>query len=130
MSRRASAERAWVDVAGPEALLESIRSLIENEDVAGARQLAAEAAALFPDDPAIQQTHHFFRPRRVAPSTALAPDRSRAFARLATEAPTLRGRWVALSEDDVIASADTLKELLALIEPIKLAFPALVHFVE
>jgi Flp pilus assembly protein TadD len=59
MSRRASAKRAWVDEAGPEVLLESIRSLIENEDVAGARQLAAEAVALFPDDPAIQQMHRF-----------------------------------------------------------------------
>lgn len=130
MSRRASAERAWADVAGPEVLLESIRSLIEKEDVAGARQLAAEAIALFPDDPAVQQAHRFFRPRRVAPSAALAPDRSRAFARLATEAPALQGRWVALSEEDVIASADTLKELLAIVEPIELAFPALVHFVE
>jgi len=37
---------------------------------------------------------------------------------------------VALSEDDVIASANTLKELLAFIQPIELAFPALVHFVE
>jgi hypothetical protein len=119
-----------VDEAGPEVLLESIRSLIENEDVAGARQLAAEAVALFPGDPAIQQMHRFFRPRRVVPSAELAPDRSRAFARLATEEPSLRGRWVALSEDDVIASATTLKELLAFIKPIELAFPALVHFVE
>jgi len=64
------------------------------------------------------------------PSTELAPDRSRAFERLKKEWPKLVGRWVALSEDDVIASANTLKELLAFIQPIELAFPALVHFVE
>ena len=130
MSRRASANRAWTDVADPEVLLDSIRFLIESEDLAGAKQRAAEAAALFPDDPAIQQANRFFRPRRVAPSASMAPDRSRAFARLDQEGPALRGRWVALSEDDVIASANTLKELLAVIKPIELAFPALVHFVE
>lgn len=59
--------RAWTGVVGPEAMLDSLRSLIENEAAAGAKQLAAEAAALFPDDPAIQQTHHFFRPRNVVP---------------------------------------------------------------
>jgi len=121
MSGRVSAEKA-VD---PEVLLESIRSLIENEDAAGAKRLAAEAAAMFPDYPPIQQMHHFFRPRKVAQSTARVPDRRRAFARLKEEAPNLRGRWVALDADDVVASAESLKELLAVIEPMALEYPPL-----
>lgn len=70
MSRRATAEKAWTQGTDPETMLDAIRSLIENENVAGARQLAAEAAAQFPDDPQIQRMHHFFRPRRVVPSSA------------------------------------------------------------
>ena len=58
------------------------------------------------------------------------PDRNRAFARLSQEASQLRGRWVALSEDDVVASAETLKELLAVVQPMALDYPPLVHFVE
>jgi len=130
MSRRASAEKAWTQATDPETLLESIRSLIENEDVARARQLAAEAVAIFPHDPQLQQMHHFFRPYRVMRSSARIPNRRRAFARLDEEAPGLRGRWVALSEDDVVASAETLEELLALIQPMALEFPPLVHFIE
>jgi hypothetical protein len=130
MGRGAHAERAWPAAADPESWMDAIRSLIEQEDLAGAKQLAAEAVALFPDDPSIQKMHHFFRPYKVARSEARAPDRSRAFARLDEEASRLRGRWVALSEDDVIASAGTLKELLSIIQPIALDFPALVHFLE
>jgi hypothetical protein len=110
--------------------MDSVRSLIEQENLAGAKALAAEAAALFPDDPTVQQMHRFFRPYKSSLSDELAPDRSRAFARLKELAPSLRGRWVALSEDDVIASAETLKELLAVIEPIPLQHPALVEFIE
>jgi hypothetical protein len=116
-------------VVGPEALLASIRSLIENEDLAGARQLAAEAAAMFPGDPPVQQMYRFLRPARVVRSSHREPDRSRAFARLEEEAPRLSGRWVALSEDDVIASAESLQDLLSAIRPMALEFPPLVHFV-
>jgi hypothetical protein len=110
--------------------MEAIRSLLEQENTAGARKLAAEAAAMFPDDPQLKQAHHVFRPYKVTPSSARIPNRRRAFARLDEEAPRLRGRWVALSEDDVVASAETLKELLALVEPMGLKYPPLVHFIE
>jgi len=126
MGRQASVEKA-VD---PETLQASIRSLLDSEDLAGARQLAAEAVALFPGDQVLEQMRHFLRPGRVVRSAALEPDRRRAFARLDEEAPKLRGRWVALSEDDVVASAETLKELLAVIQPMALNHPPLVHFVE
>jgi hypothetical protein len=130
MSRRAGAEKAWTQATAPETLMEAIRSLLEQENTAGARKLAAEAVAIFPDDPQLQQAHHFFRPYKVTPSPVLEPNRSRAFARLDDEAPKLRGLWVALSEDDVVASAETLKELLALVEPMGLKHPPLVHFIE
>ena len=110
--------------------MEAIRSLIEKEDLAGAKALAAEAAALFPDDPTVQQMHRFFRPRKAYPSPLREPDRTHAFQRLKELAPTLKGRWIALSEDDVVASAETLKELLAIVEPMGLRFPPLVDFVD
>jgi len=110
--------------------MESIRSLIEQENTAGARKLAAEAVAMFPDDPQLQQVHHFFRPYKVARSPHLEPNRSRAFARLDAEAPNLGGLWVALSEDDIVAAAETLEELLALVEPMGLKYLPLAHFVE
>jgi hypothetical protein len=131
MSRVAHAEQAVLPVeADRESWMEAIRSRVSQQDLEGAKQIAAEAAALFPDDPEIQKTHHVFRPYKVSRSSVLTPDRRRAFARLKELAPGLRGLWVALSEDDIIASAETLKELLAVIEPIKLASPALVHFIE
>jgi hypothetical protein len=130
MGRRTSSARAWADAVDPESLQASILSRIENEDVAGARQLAAEAVALFPGHPVLEKTHRFLRPGRVRRSAAREPDRSRAFARLTEEAPKLRGRWVALSEDEVVASAETLKELLAIVQPMPLEYPPLVHFIE
>lgn len=130
MGKRASSERAWADVADPESLQASILSLIEREDLAGARQLATEAVALFPGHSVLEKTRHFLRPGRVVRSAAREPDRSRAFARLSEEAPGLRGRWVALSEADVVASAETLKDLLAVVQPMALDYPPLVHFVE
>lgn len=130
MARAARAERAHAAAADPELWMEAIRSEVGQQDLERARQLAAEAAALFPDHPEIQKAHHVFRPYKVSRSPAREPDRKRAFARLKELAPELRGRWVALSEDDVIASAETLKELLAVIAPIKLAYSALVHFIE
>ncbi|HEX3527500.1 MAG TPA: hypothetical protein VH988_10555 [Thermoanaerobaculia bacterium] len=117
-------------MADPQSLQASILSLIEREDVAGARQLAAEAVALFPGHSTLEQMHHFLRPGRVVRSAAREPDRSRAFARLAEDAEKLRGCWVALSEDDVVASAETLKELLAVVQPMALEYPPLVHFIE
>jgi hypothetical protein len=110
--------------------MEGIRSLVGQQDLEGARQLAAEAAALFPDHLEIQKANHVFRPYRVSRSPAREPDRGRAFARLRELTPELRGRWVALSEDDVVASAQTLKELLVVIQPMALAYPPLVHFIE
>ena len=131
MSRAAHAEQIVRSVeANPEVWMDAIRSRVSEQDLEGAKQIAAEAAALFPDHPEIQKTNHVFRPYKVSRSPVLEPDRSRAFARLKELAPGLRGLWVALSEDDVIASAETLKELLAIIEPIKMAYPALVHFIE
>jgi hypothetical protein len=130
MSRAAHAERVRPVAADPESWMDAIRSLVGEQDLEGAKQLAAEAVALFPDHPEIRQAHHVFRPYKASRSPVLEPDRRRAFARLKELAPGLRGLWVALSEDDVIASAETLKELLAIIEPIKMAYPALVHFIE
>jgi hypothetical protein len=130
MSRAAHVERARPVAADPESMLDSVRSLIEQENVAGAKELAAEVAALFPDYPPAQQMHHFFRPYKVSRSAVLEPDRSRAFARLKEKAPGLRGLWVALSEDDVVASSESLKELLSIVQPMGLAFPPLVHFIE
>jgi len=130
MARGAHAQRAQPAAADPESWMEAIRSLVGQQDLEGAKQLAAEAAALFPDHPEIQKAHHVFRPYRVSRSPAREPDRTRAFVRLKELAPGLRGRWVALSEDDVIASAKTLKELLAVIQPMTLEYPPLVHLIE
>jgi hypothetical protein len=130
MARGAHAEIARPAEADPEPWMDAIRSRVGEQDLAGAKKLADEAAALFPDHPEIQKARHAFRPYKVSLSPAREPDRRRAFARLKELSPELRGLWVALSEDDVIASAETLKELLAIIEPMKMAYPALVHFIE
>jgi hypothetical protein len=116
--------------ADPESWMEAIRERVGQQDLKGAKQIADEAAALFPDHPEIQKAHHVFRPYKSSLSDELAPDCRRAFARLKELAPSLRGRWVALSADDVIASAETLEELLAMVQPMKLEFPPLVHFIE
>jgi len=116
--------------AGPEAWMEAIRTLVGKQDLKGAKQIADEAAALFPDHPEIQKAHHVFRPYKSSLSSVREPDRSRAFARLKELAPELRGRWVALSEDDVVASAENLKELLVIVQPMKVEFRPLVEFIE
>jgi hypothetical protein len=114
----------------PESWMEAIRERVGQQDLKGAKRIADEAAVLFPDHPEIQKAHHVFRPYKSSLSPAREPDRSRAFARLKELAPGLRGRWVALSEDDVVASAEDLKELLAMVQPMKLDFPPLVDFID
>jgi hypothetical protein len=73
MAARNSLERVRPAAgADPESWMDSVRSLIEQENLAGAKALAAEAAALFPDDSTVQQMHRFFRPYKVSRSPVLA----------------------------------------------------------
>lgn len=67
---------------------------------------------------------------RVKSSSKKDVDRSAEFRWLNLNSARFRGRWVALLGDQLVASADSLKELLAELKELKLEGRPLVHHVD
>ena len=117
------------DQSDVEATLGTIRSLLEDDQVRLARQLAARAVADFPGDPEVERMHRVLRPGRVRRIAERVPDRRDAFRWLNESAADYRGQWVALTDEGLLAASPRLDELLRTIEARKLDNPPLVHFV-
>lgn len=128
-----SARLATIDEPSdqPEFWLAAIDRALEEGSLREARRIAEEGAERFPSHKELARLSRALRPgKAVSVPGRNIPDQSKAFQRLEEEAWRLRGKWVALSADDVVASANTLEELLAIVQPMKLEFPPLVHQVD
>ena len=66
-------------------------------------------------------------PARVRKSAVKGVDRSAEFHWLKTKAVEHPGKWVALVGEDLVASSDTLKELLAHLSEFRLDREPLIH---
>ena len=64
---------------------------------------------------------------RVRKSAVKGADRSAEFHWLKTKAAEHPGKWVALVGKDLVASSDTLKDLLALLAELRLDRKPLIH---
>ena len=66
-------------------------------------------------------------PARVRESDVRDVDRSAEFHWLKTKAAEYQGKWVALVGENLVASTDTLKELLARLAELRLEQKPLIH---
>lgn len=104
----------------------AIRAMLEQGRIREAQSLY-EFAKDRVQDPKI---HEALSPPRVKPSSKMDVDRSAEFRWLNLNSVRFRGRWVALLGDQLVASADTLKELLAGLKGLRLEGKPLVHHVD
>jgi hypothetical protein len=116
--------------AAPEALLARIRELV-TDDFLGARQLAIEAAARFPRHAGLRAVRRVLAEGRatVAPGQRDV-GRVEEYRWLSDPPDWARGKWVALAGATVVASADTLDEVVKAVQSRRLSPPPLVHRVD
>ena len=99
----------------PEEVLGRLRQLIEAGNVTGARRLTEEAHRRFPDHPKIALAQRPLAPPRVR-STELAQATVEAERKwLANPPAEALGKWVALVGAKVVAMADSIDELAAIV---------------
>jgi hypothetical protein len=114
----------------PEALLARIRELV-TDDFVGARLLAREAAARFPQHAGLRNARRVLDEGRAT----VVPDhrdvtRDEEFRWLSNPPQWARGKWVALDGGSLVAAADSLDELASALESRQLPTPPLVHLVD
>ena len=114
----------------PESWSATAKHCLEEGAFRDAQRLSFEGALRFPGHQELERMSRLLSPpKKVRRSGRNLPDRSRAVQRLRQEISELRGKWVALSEDDVVAKAETLKELNAAVQPMDLEHPPLVSYI-
>ncbi|MCP4659084.1 MAG: hypothetical protein GY856_27055, partial [bacterium] len=92
--------------ADPDAVVDKILSLLDEDRFQAARCLAREAAARFPDHPRVRNAQGLFDNRgkaRVRPGNEPGSDQD--FQWLRQPPSWARGKWVALVDGEAVASA-------------------------
>jgi hypothetical protein len=97
----------------PETFLEEIRRIINSGTLRGAREVAEQGLALYPEHPELQRLHRVLRPFEVRVSSYWkTPDPLPNYEWLKKNAREYRGKWVGLDGGELVAAADTLEEVL------------------
>ena len=92
----------------------SIRASLENEQISAARSLLKLALSQNPREPSLAGLQKILAPARVTTSPRRRDgDRTAELQWLAVHKESYRGRWVAVSEEGLLAHARSLKELMA-----------------
>jgi hypothetical protein len=101
----------------PESFLEEIHAIINSGTLRGAREVAERGLALYPDHPELRRLHHVLRPYEVRARPDLRIDDPRPnYEWLEKNSSHYRGKWVGLDAGELVAAADTLKEVLDALE--------------
>jgi Family of unknown function (DUF5678) len=108
----------------PATVEERIRSLVEEGRILEARDLLKEAGDQVPAE---SNLGRILGPPRVSKSDLLDVDRSPEFLWLKKHAHEYQGKWVALVEENLVASSTTLKELLARLDQLQFEQEPLLH---
>jgi|SRR6185295_11747475 len=104
-----------------------IRALLAEGQIWEAQQLLKSVGDDVPVDPKLREV---LAPPRIRRIPEKGFDRSAEFHWLKTKAELYRGKWVALLGDELIASAETLKDLLVRVNELAPARKPLVHRIE
>ena len=103
---------------------EQIRSLLEGGRISEARSLLETAGKIVPSESRIRE---ILSPPRVQQSDRRDVDRSAEFRWIKAHAASHQGKWVALVEEKLVASSDSLKELLVQIDQLQFDRRPLIH---
>jgi len=101
----------------PETFLDEIGRIIDSGTLRGAREVAEQGLALFPDHPELQRLHYALRPfevRSVPGPNYFDPTPN--YEWLKKNAHAYRGKWVGLDLGELVAAADTFEEVLQALE--------------
>ncbi|MFY9826516.1 MAG: hypothetical protein WAM82_34455 [Thermoanaerobaculia bacterium] len=101
-----------------------IRSLVEEGQIYEAKKLLETAGELVPAESKIRE---ILSPPRVRRSDERDVDRSPEFRWLKTHGANYEGKWVALVEENLVASSDSLRDLLSKLDLLRFERQPLIH---
>ncbi len=106
-----------------------IRAFIDEDKLAAARKLLATAISEGERGMEIETLQTVLALPKVRPSTKTDAKRDKEYQWLQRFAAAHRGKWVAISGEELVAEGHSLKELRAKLAGLALAKPPLVHFI-
>lgn len=110
---------------------ERIRELVEQDYVAGARKLLAEALERGEQDAELLQWQRVLAPAKfLGFSDELEPDRTPEFEWLRTHRKDYPGQWVALAEDRLLAHSADIREVDSAVKTMTLSRRPLLLYIE
>ena len=118
--------------ANPEELAAQVRAYLSRDLYLPAREAAAQAVRRFPEHPEIQKLWRVFdnRGKSWVVEGETEPSTDDEFEWLRKAPDWARGKWVALIGREVVAMADSLKEVVDTISGLDLQRRPLVHRVD
>ena len=108
----------------------ALRQLIDSERPTAARRLLDVAPAHILAHPIVSSLRAVLAPPAVKRVDRRDVDRSREYRWLRAEAAKYRGRWIAVDGDNLVASANTLRELRQMLKGLVLPRAPLLHRVD
>jgi hypothetical protein len=100
----------------PESFLEEIQEILNSGTLRGAREVAEQGLALFPDHPELRRMHHWLRPYWAGiPPRNRPQDQEASHKWLSENAYTYRNRAVALVAGRLIAVSESSERLYELV---------------
>jgi hypothetical protein len=113
----------------PDSAIDKVMLLLDEDRFSTARRMAAEALARFPDNRRVRGAWGIFDNRNKAKTSPLGPRPSRGeeFTWLKDPPEWAWGKWVALIGCEAVAVADTLAEVLEILNSKTLSKQPLVH---
>ena len=114
----------------PESFLEEIQGIFNSGTLRGAREVAAQGLALYPNHPELRRLHHVLRPVKTRlVSGHRQPDRTETFRWLRENSGKYEGQWVAVLGPKLIAASPKLSEVLKIVEEGHFDEPPLLHHI-
>lgn len=110
--------------------VQTIRAMLDRDEVAAARTLLSAALKASPDAPELLRLADVLALPKAIRRPVNDVDRCREHAWLAAHAHLYRGRWVAVAGSALVGSAASLMELLALLKSSGAQSLALVHRID
>ncbi|MFY9821382.1 MAG: hypothetical protein WAM82_08370 [Thermoanaerobaculia bacterium] len=102
------------EVRTAESFLEEIEQILNSGTLRGAREVAEQGLALYPDHSELRQAFHALRPyerARVVPGHKIS-DPSASYEWIKKNSGRYPGQWVAISNGELVTVADSLDQIL------------------
>ncbi|HEX3554822.1 MAG TPA: DUF5678 domain-containing protein [Thermoanaerobaculia bacterium] len=115
----------------PESFIEEIQQIFNAGTLRGAREVAEQGLALYPDHPELRRLHHALRPvESRSVSEPRQPDRRETFQWIRENAWKYRGQWIAVLGSKLIAASPDFDQVYQAALANRQPEPPVLHFVE